>query len=91
MSSRPSQSAQSILTQFDEGLGRQALEALRSSGVQVRTGVRVVQVTTNKLILKDGEELPCGLCVWSAGNAPRPLVTQIASMVSEQDLAAAVR
>ncbi|GLC47157.1 hypothetical protein PLESTB_001387100 [Pleodorina starrii] len=82
------QSAQSILTQFDEGLGRRALEALTTSGVEVRTGVRVVQVTATKVILKDGEELPCGLCLWSAGNAPRPLVSQIASTVPDQAMAA---
>ncbi|GIL69240.1 hypothetical protein Vretimale_12635 [Volvox reticuliferus] len=82
------QSAQQILTQFDEGLGQRALEALTSSGVEVRTGVRVVQVTTNRVILKGGEEIPCGVCVWSAGNAPRPLVTQIASQVPQQTLAA---
>ncbi|EFJ45820.1 hypothetical protein VOLCADRAFT_105834 [Volvox carteri f. nagariensis] len=82
------QSAQSILTQFDEGLGQRALEALTSSGVEVRTGVRVVQVTANKVVLKDGEEIFCGVCVWSAGNAPRPLVTQIASEVPQQAMAA---
>ncbi|KXZ46318.1 hypothetical protein GPECTOR_45g188 [Gonium pectorale] len=82
------QSAQSILTQFDEGLGRRAMETLITSGVQVRTGVRVVEITVNKVLLKGGEEIPYGVCVWSAGNAPRPLVSQVASMVPQQALAA---
>ncbi|PNW83287.1 hypothetical protein CHLRE_05g232200v5 [Chlamydomonas reinhardtii] len=82
------QSAQQILTQFDAGLGQRATEALESSGVEVRTGVRVVEITINKVLLKGGEELPYGVCVWSAGNAPRPLVTQIASQVAEQAAAA---
>ncbi|KAG2487510.1 hypothetical protein HYH03_013928 [Edaphochlamys debaryana] len=82
------QSGDAILTQFDMGLSGRALEALRSSGVEVRTGVRVVEVKRDKVILKGGEELGCGLTLWSAGNAPRPLVSQIAGQVEEQARAA---
>ncbi|GFR51585.1 hypothetical protein Agub_g14006 [Astrephomene gubernaculifera] len=83
------QSAQSILTQFDEGLGRQAMETLTSSGVEVRTGVRVVEVTQREVLLEGGERLPYGVCVWSAGNAPRPLVSQLCSRLPAQSSAAA--
>ncbi|EFJ45750.1 hypothetical protein VOLCADRAFT_63330 [Volvox carteri f. nagariensis] len=76
------QSVSSILTQFDERLQRNALSNLTSSGVEVRTNVRVVGVNKDKVLLKGGEELDYGVCVWSAGNAPRPLVTQIASEAS---------
>lgn len=34
--------------------------------------------------LGSGEELPYGVCVWSAGNAPRPLVQQLAAQIPEQ-------
>lgn len=78
------QSGQSILTQFDAALGQRALEALASTGVEVRLGVRVVKATRNQLILKDGEPIDFGVCVWSTGNAPRPLVQQIAAAVADQ-------
>jgi NADH:ubiquinone reductase (non-electrogenic) len=39
------QSAQGILTQFDSGLARRALDDLQRTGVEIRTGVRVIQVT----------------------------------------------
>ena len=42
------QSAQSILTMFDERLQRQALASFERSGVEVRTGVRVVEVTQDQ-------------------------------------------
>lgn len=42
---RGRQSAQSILTMFDERLQKQALASFEQSGVEARTGVRVVEVT----------------------------------------------
>lgn len=38
------QSAQSILTQFDAKLQKQAIENLAKTGITVRTGVRVTEV-----------------------------------------------
>lgn len=78
------QSAQSILTQFDAGLGQRALEELTRASVDVRTGVRVVEVTPHHVVLKGGERLEYGVCLWSAGNAPRPLVSGIAGQIPEQ-------
>ncbi len=46
---RGAQSAQSILTMFDERLQRQALASFEQSGVEVRTGVRVVEVTQEQV------------------------------------------
>lgn len=43
------QSAQGILTQFTSKLANKALEDLRSTGVEIRTGVRVVQVRLSPL------------------------------------------
>lgn len=42
------------------------------------------QVTKNTIKLGSGEELPYGVCVWSAGNAPRPLVKALAASIPEQ-------
>ncbi|GAX78639.1 hypothetical protein CEUSTIGMA_g6077.t1 [Chlamydomonas eustigma] len=78
------QSAQTILTQFKAGLAQKALENLSNTGVQVMTGVRVVEVTQSLVILKDGRKLRYGLCVWSAGNAARPLVQNLTSVIPSQ-------
>jgi hypothetical protein len=43
------QSAQTILTQFKAGLAQKALENLSSTGVEVITGVRVVEVTQKQV------------------------------------------
>eukprot|EP00798_Chlamydomonas_sp_ICE-L_P028344 gene28344-31468_t len=68
------QSGSSILTQFDEKLGEQAMDNLKGEGVDVRTGVRVVSVDQKCVELKSGERINYGMCVWSCGNAARPLV-----------------
>ena len=133
------QSAQTILTQFDADLAKKALDNLARTGVDVRTGVRVVEVTQKlvggwvrggsrgevhqsvlwwklhrswwlftpvysghpegrttgcvrghtppspaQVILKGGERLDYGLCIWSAGNASRPLVQTLVAQIPEQ-------
>ena len=35
-------------------------------------------------MLSTGEVMKYGVCVWSAGNAPRPLVQQLAAQIPEQ-------
>jgi len=78
------QSAQGILTQFTSKLANKALEDLRSTGVEIRTGVRVVQVTDKQVVLKGGEREDYGVCVWSCGNAARPLVQGLVDVLPEQ-------
>ncbi len=43
------------------------------------------------MVLKGGEAMDYGVCVWSAGNAPRPLVQQVAALVADQEAACEVR
>ncbi|KAG2424789.1 hypothetical protein HXX76_014213 [Chlamydomonas incerta] len=78
----------SILTQFDAKLQKSAASTLVANGVEVRVNVSVVGVTADKVQLGGGEELPYGVCVWSAGNMARPLTKHIASQVPEQAMAA---
>ncbi|KAG2429690.1 hypothetical protein HYH02_013948 [Chlamydomonas schloesseri] len=78
----------SILTQFDEKLQKSAASTLGANGVEVRVNVSVVGVTADKVQLGGGEELPYGVCVWSAGNMARPLTKHIAGQVPEQAMAA---
>ncbi|KAG2487513.1 hypothetical protein HYH03_013931 [Edaphochlamys debaryana] len=85
------QNVKSILTQFDGRLADQAAETMRAAGVEVRTSVSVVGVTKDIVKIEGPqgvEEIPYGVCVWSAGNAPRPLVKQIAGQVPMQAAAA---
>lgn len=77
-------SAQTILNQFDSKMQQHALDNFKRVGVDVRTGVRVTEVTKDTIMLKNGEQLKYGVCVWSAGNAPRPLVQQLAEQIPEQ-------
>jgi len=43
------QSADTILTQFDEDLAKKALDNLSRTGVDVRTKVRVIEVTEKQV------------------------------------------
>lgn len=43
------QSGQTILTSFTDNLQNRALETFRKTGVDVRLGVRVTEVTANKV------------------------------------------
>jgi NADH:ubiquinone reductase (non-electrogenic) len=78
------QSAQSVLTAFAAALQERALNALKTSGIEARLGVRVVEVTKNEVVLKTGERLPAGLCVWSTGNAARPFVRELVEQIPLQ-------
>jgi NADH:ubiquinone reductase (non-electrogenic) len=78
------QSAQSVLTAFAAALQERALAALSQSGIEARLGVRVVEVTASEVVLKTGERLPAGLCVWSTGNASRPFVRDLVDKIPEQ-------
>ncbi len=78
------QSAQSILTMFDRDLQDRAIRQLQSQGVDVQVGVKVVEVTAQDVKLGSGESLPYGVCVWSAGNAARPLTQELVASIPEQ-------
>lgn len=73
-----------ILNQFDTKMQQHALDNFKRVGVEVRTGVRVTEVSKDTIMLSTGEVMKYGVCVWSAGNAPRPLVQQLAAQIPEQ-------
>lgn len=53
--------------QFGASLQQRALDNFASVGVDVRLGVRVVEVSQDTISLKSGEKLDYGVCVWSTG------------------------
>ena len=78
------QSAQTILMQFDAALAAHAVENFKRIGVNVCTGVKVTEVTANDVVLGSGEKIEYGVCVWSAGNAPRQLTLDLAEAIPQQ-------
>lgn len=75
------QSQSTVLTQFSAGLQSAAISALEGAGVNVRLNVRVSEVKPSSAIIKtvEGtvEEIPFGMCVWSAGLSSRPLTERL--------------
>lgn len=78
------QSAQTILSQFAKNLQGEALASLAGAGVEVRLGARVSRLDAGCVTLNTGETLHCGVIVWSAGNAARPLVRSISESLHAQ-------
>ncbi|CAK0781088.1 hypothetical protein CVIRNUC_005282 [Coccomyxa viridis] len=78
------QSGQTILTTFTGNLQNRALETFRKTGVNVRLGVRVTEITESEIVLNDEERIEYGICVWSTGNAARPIVQAISAQIPEQ-------
>ena len=75
------QSQATVLTQFSAGLQGAAISALEGAGVSVRLSVRVSEVKTDCAVIKNSagqvEEIPFGMCVWSAGLDSRPLTERL--------------
>uniref|UniRef100_A0A0G4IC18 Uncharacterized protein n=1 Tax=Chromera velia CCMP2878 TaxID=1169474 RepID=A0A0G4IC18_9ALVE len=67
------QSGNRILPVFHEELQNAAEETLIKAGVKVRKNSRVKEVMDGKIKLTSGEELPYGMCVWSAGTEAREI------------------
>jgi len=66
-----------LLSGFDEELGAYAGEHFRRSGIEVLTSSPVRAVEAGRVVLADGTEVPCGLVVWAAGNAPVELLARL--------------
>lgn len=61
------EAAPRILNLFSENLSRKALTQLQSLGVEVRTGVKVEDITQQGLRLDTGETIDAATVVWAAG------------------------
>jgi NADH:ubiquinone reductase (H+-translocating) len=61
------ESAPRILTAFPETVSASAESQLRTLGVNVRTGVKVVAADAGGYLLDGGERVPASLKVWAAG------------------------
>lgn len=63
-----------ILPELNEKLGRYAQKKLAMRGVEIHLGTRLESVDGNEVRLSDGTEITTNTVVWTAGNAPNPLL-----------------
>ncbi|KAK9365763.1 pyridine nucleotide-disulfide oxidoreductase-domain-containing protein [Lipomyces kononenkoae] len=79
--------AKSILGAFDKSLSEYAEQYFRRRNIQIRTGVRVQEVTAHSLSIKNekgqDEIVSYGLLVWSTGLAPNPFVARCDTVVKD--------
>jgi len=66
-----------ILGAFDARLRGFALKKLESRPQMKLVSHNVREVKENAIVLDDGETIPCGLVVWSAGVGPQDLTTHL--------------
>jgi NADH:ubiquinone reductase (non-electrogenic) len=66
-----------LLTSFDEALSDYTRRHFLHAGIDVRTKSKVKAVERDRVILEDGEVIPCGLVLWAGGNSPVPLVASL--------------
>lgn len=67
-----------LLEEIGEKLGDYAQRVLERRGMELRLGVRVSEVTTSKVILNDGNFIEAHTVVSTIGNAPNPIVVDLA-------------
>ena len=66
--------APALLAPFHPRLQANALAELRGRGVDVRLNTKIREITEDRVILEDGDELPSDVTVWAAGvSAPAGL------------------
>ncbi|MBI2340574.1 MAG: FAD-dependent oxidoreductase [Deltaproteobacteria bacterium] len=71
------EATEKILGSFDARLGQYALRTFQRQRIEVRTGRLVKEVREKEIVLQDGSTIPYGLCVWSTGIGPAPLIERL--------------
>lgn len=66
-----------LLTSFDEALGDYTRRHFLHSGIDVRMKAKVKAIERGRVLLEDGEVIPCGLVLWAGGNAPVPFLAAL--------------
>ncbi|HEX3126669.1 MAG TPA: FAD-dependent oxidoreductase [Thermoanaerobaculia bacterium] len=68
-----------LLTSFDEALSDYTKRHFLHSGIEVRTGAKVKAIEPGRVVLENGEAIPCGLVLWAGGNTPVSFVASLGS------------
>jgi NADH dehydrogenase len=63
-----------VLAPFDPKPRAYAAEQLRARGVELRLGTAVAEVGVDRVVLKDGSELPAQMTIWATGVAAHDVV-----------------
>ena len=71
------EAAEQILNSFDAVLSAYTMRLFQRQRIEVRTGSLVTKVEKNRIRLKDGTVIPCGLIVWSTGVGATPLIRDL--------------
>eukprot|EP00127_Corallochytrium_limacisporum_P005189 Clim_evm6s201 gene=Clim_evmTU6s201 len=66
-----------VLAQFSDGLVNYTLKHFQRQDIEVRLGTAVTEVRKDQILLNTGEVLNYGLCVWSTGLEPRPVIGRL--------------
>ena len=66
-----------VLSAFDENLGDYASKQFERDGISIKTSHTVKNVTPTTIETEQEAPQPYGLCVWSTGLAPNPLVKSL--------------
>lgn len=76
-----------ILPELQPRLAALALRRLREKDIEVRLTVRVAEVTAEQVTLDDDTVIDAATVVWTAGNAPNPLVRRLGFALAHGGLA----
>ena len=74
-----------ILTELDPALRRAALARLHARNVEVLTNAAAVRVESDRVVLKDGREIPSENVVWTAGGRPNQKLKDLDLPLTERD------
>ena len=71
-------SRETILNELEHGLGKFAQQKLQERGVECRLHTTVKEITPNEVVLSTEEHVSARTVICTVGNAPHPLMAQLA-------------
>jgi NADH dehydrogenase len=76
--------ADRVLPGLDDDLSTYAVAKMRARKIDIRLRSSVREIGSDRVVLADGETLPCSTVVWCAGIAPNPVLADLALPKDEQ-------
>jgi NADH dehydrogenase FAD-containing subunit len=73
-----------LLTSFDQALADYTRRHFLRAGIEVRTQAKVQTIENGRVVLADGEVIPCGLILWAGGNAPVPFIASLGELLDQR-------
>jgi NADH dehydrogenase len=63
-----------VLPELGPELGRYTSEQLRKRGIEIHSNAKVTGLTEREVSVSDGSRIPSFTLIWTAGNAPNPVL-----------------